>query len=89
MTRSASSTGTVASSAPMPPATMIQPEYDAWRSGGNQVASAFSGAIRQAHTPAPITARAIARPASDSAEANNAAPAAATISSTGSTRRGP
>ena len=50
---------------------------------------ALSGAIRHAHTPAPITARASASPVSDSANANNAAPPAATTSSAGSTRRGP
>ena len=89
VTRSASSTGTVASSAPMPPATMIQPEYEACRSGGNHVASAFNGAIRHAETPAPMTARATASADRDSAAANSAAPAAASASSTGSTRRGP
>ena len=88
-TRSASSTGTVASSAPTPPATMIQPAYDAWRSGGYHAAIAFSGAIRHAHTPAPMTARATVSPATFRDAANSAAPIAAIASSTGSTRRGP
>jgi hypothetical protein len=39
---------------------MIQPAYDACRSGGYHVMIALSGAIRHAHTPAPITARASA-----------------------------
>jgi hypothetical protein len=89
MTRSANSSGTVDASAPMPPATMIHPEYDACRSRGYHVLIALSGAIRHAHTPAPITPRAIARPASVSANANSAAPVPAIASSTGSTRRGP
>ena len=86
---SAISSGTVVASAPTPPATMIQPEYDACRSAGYHAAIAFSGAIRHAQTPAPISARATASPVSVSANANSAAPAAATASSAGSTRRGP
>ena len=79
--RSANSIGAVATSAPTPPATMIQPAYDACRSRGYHAAIAFSGAIRHAHTPAPMSARASARPGSVSANANSAAPLAAMASS--------
>lgn len=89
VTRSASSSGTVAASAPMPPATIIHPAYDACRSRGYHALIAFSGAMRHADTPAPMIARATARLASDSASANSVAPSAASVSSTGSTRRGP
>ncbi len=89
MKRSANSTGSVAASAPTPPATMIQPESDACRCGEYQTAMPFRGAIRHTETPSPISARAIVRPVSPSAAANANAPVAAITSSTGSTRRGP
>ena len=54
-------------SAPEPPATIIQPDNDACRSRGNHAAMAFNGAIRHAHTPSPITARAKPKPGSVSA----------------------
>ena len=87
--RSASSSGAVATSAPAPPAAMIQPASEACRSGGYQVAIAFIGAIRQTATPSPISARAPSSAASLPANANASAPDAAITSSTGSTRRGP
>ena len=49
--RSAISTGVVATSAPTPPATMIQAASDACRSAGYHAEIAFSGAIRQTDTP--------------------------------------
>ena len=71
---SAASTGEVASNAPVPPATIIQPDSDACLSGGYQVAIAFSGAIRHTATPAPIRPRASASPVSPSLAANASAP---------------
>jgi len=82
--RSANSSGVVAASAPIAPDTMIQPASDAWRCGGYQCAIAFSGAIRHAATPAPISARASVSPVSPSASAKPSAPVAATRSNTGS-----
>jgi hypothetical protein len=79
----------VASNAPVPPATIIQPANDARRSTGYHVAIAFRGAIRQTATPAPINARETTRPATLSAIANASAPVPASISNSGSTRRGP
>ena len=67
VTRSANSSGVVAASAPRPPATMIQPAREPSRSGGYHAAIAFSGAIRHAHTPRPMTARANASAGSESA----------------------
>src|SRR5262244_3370586 len=45
-TDSAAASGAVASKAPVPPATMIHPASEAWRSAGYQVAKALRGAIR-------------------------------------------
>ena len=70
-------------------ATIIQPESEACRSAGYQVAIALSGAIRPTDTPAPISARPSPRPASVSLRAKHNAPQAPIESSTGSTRRGP
>ena len=89
VTVSAASSGVVASSAPLPPATIIHPASEDCRSTGYHVAMAFSGDIRQAAQPAPISARAATSPASPSAAANASAPRLATTRSTGSTRRGP
>ena len=73
----------------MPPATIIQPDKVAWRSGGYHDAIPLSGAFRHTDTPAPLSDRARIRPGSPPAAANTSAPAAATARSTGSTRRGP
>src|ERR1700687_201556 len=86
---SAAASGAVESSAPAPPATIIHPESEAWRSAGYHAAIAFSGAMRQMETPAPISAREMVRPATLSLAANASAPQPATLRSTGSTRRGP
>src|SRR6202030_2854439 len=48
----AAASGAVDSSAPAPPATIIHPESEAWRSAGYHAAIAFRGAIRQTATPA-------------------------------------
>ena len=78
-----------AASAPALPAVMIQPASDACRSRGIHAAIAFSGAIRQTATPAPISARATTSPVADSASAKRSAPVAPSTSSADSTRRGP
>src|ERR1700687_1330387 len=89
MNDSAAASGAVESSAPAPPATIIHPESEAWRSAGSHAAIAFSGAMRQIETPAPISARAMVRPTTLSLAAHASAPHPATHKSTGSTRRGP
>src|SRR6266851_1050998 len=81
--------GAVDSSAPAPPATIIHPESEGWRSAGYHAAIAFNGAMRQTATPAPINARANVSPPTLSLAANASAPQPATLRSTGSTRRGP
>ena len=73
-TDSAAASGAVDSSAPMPPATIIQPASEACRSAGYQVAMALSGAIRHTATPAPISARARTSPARLSLAAKASAP---------------
>ena len=87
--RSAISTGVVATSAPTPPATMIQAASDACRSAGYHAEIAFSGAIRHTDTPSPISARATMRPVTPSASAKASVPMPQNSSSAGSTRRGP
>ena len=91
VTRSANSSGTVATSAPMPPATMIQPESDACRSGGYHVAMRLERRHQARATRRRRSARARASsPASVSDEREQRARRCAAIaSSTGSTRRGP
>ena len=85
----AAASGAVDSSAPAPPATIIHPESEAWRSAGYHAAIALSGAMRQTATPAPINARASVSPPTLSLPANASAPQPAMLRSTGSTRRGP
>src|ERR1700686_5256496 len=58
----AAASGAVDSSAPVPPATIIPPESEAWRSAGYHAAIAFNGAMRQTATPAPINGRASVSP---------------------------
>src|SRR5450631_2926873 len=89
MNGNAAATGAVESSAPAPPATIIHPDSDAWRSAGYHAAIALSGAMRQTATPTPINARANVSPPTLSLAANARAPQPATIRSPGSTRRGP
>src|SRR5436853_7612844 len=57
-TDSAAANGSVDNRAPHPPATIIHPPRDAWRSREYHVAIALSGAIRHTDTPAPMSARA-------------------------------
>src|SRR5215831_15614512 len=88
-TERAAASGAVASNAPTPPATIIQPASDACLSGEYHSAIAFNGAIRQTATPAPMSTRANARPDRPSLTAKRSAPHPATQRSTGSTRLGP
>ena len=62
---------------------------EACRSVPNHWPKALKDAIRQAETPSPISARAMASSVSVVPAANSAQPAAATSSSAVSTRRGP
>ena len=82
-------TGTVAARAPAVPATSIQLASWLCCSGANHWRYALKEAIRQADTPAPISARPTHRPASEVLVAKTAAPIAAMTSSADSVRRGP
>ncbi len=81
--------GVVAVSAPRPPAAITAALSEAWRSAGNHSEKALNEAIRQAETPRPISARAVASPTRLLPSAKKALPAAAISSSAASTRRGP
>ena len=89
ITDSAAASGSVDSSAPQPPATIIQPPRDACRSREYHIAIAVSGAIRQTETPAPMSARENASSEIASLAANASAPQPATARRTGSARLGP
>ena len=89
ITGSTHCTGNVDATMPSEPVISIHEFARNCVTGSKPRRNAVSGAIRQALTPTPVSARATARLAKLCATAKAAQPSAATASNTSCTRRGP